>query len=97
MKRNKVAVMKVLMSSILINKYLLLTRQKANKVSIERGKPLSGGKQVIRGDAAFLLNTRSKVKAIQAHRCWLFPPNSHRTHKRGWEEKPSTQERRCAT
>lgn len=43
---------------ILINKYLLLTRQKANKVSMERGKPLSGGKQVIRGDAAFLLNTK---------------------------------------
>lgn len=72
---------------IVINKYLLFTRHKAKKAGIERGKSLRSGKQVIIGDSAFSLNTRSKVKAIQAHRCWLFP-NSHRTHKTGWEEKP---------
>lgn len=89
MKRNKVAGRKEGVNIILpISKYLLFTRHKSQKGEAEKGKLIRGGKQVTAGDSAFSPSTRSKVKAIQAYGCWLFPPNSHRTHKRGWEEKP---------
>lgn len=77
--------------TLLINKYLLFTRHKVRKVSVGRRK-LTRWDQVMVGDSELSLNTRSEAKAIQAHHhFWLFPPNSHRTWKSGWEVKPPSR------